>query len=280
MAERRDDMTSINMVILPDPDEPEAAEVYVDGQIDRRPYRFLLDTGAARTSVVADDYLSGLEVVGQHGSSGVFAATHDDLITVPDITLGVITHHNLVVTRARSVEGGRGTLLGMDILRHHRLHFLFDQAIMRVDEADDVPPDTVLHPLTFDTKFHPYIEVAFACNGASAQSARVVWDTGASLTVVDLAFINQHPEFFTADGHSTGRDATGAEVETPMYILSCMQPGGITFPSHRVASVDLSGVNAMIELPMDMIMGYSTYRYARWLFDFPRGRWALTQTHF
>jgi hypothetical protein len=37
------------LIIEPDLDDPDCAEVLVDGTVAGRPYRFLLDTGAART---------------------------------------------------------------------------------------------------------------------------------------------------------------------------------------------------------------------------------------
>jgi hypothetical protein len=41
--------------------------------------------------------------------------------------------------------------------------------------------------------------------------------------------------------------------------------------------VDLSHVDAHAELPMDLILGYTTLRQAHWVFDFPRKRWAISQ---
>ena len=43
-------MTRIPLIVEPDSDDPECAEVMVDGSIAGRPYRFVLDTD--RKSVV------------------------------------------------------------------------------------------------------------------------------------------------------------------------------------------------------------------------------------
>ncbi len=56
-------MAGFALIIEPDPEDVEAAQVFVDGTIDGRPYRFLLDTGAARTCVQFDAYTSTLEPV-------------------------------------------------------------------------------------------------------------------------------------------------------------------------------------------------------------------------
>jgi hypothetical protein len=51
-------MSGFDLIIKPDEEDVEAAEVLVDGTIGGYEYRFLLDTGAARTSVTFDDYTS------------------------------------------------------------------------------------------------------------------------------------------------------------------------------------------------------------------------------
>jgi hypothetical protein len=66
-------------------------------------------------------------------------------------------------------------------------------------------------------------------------------------------------------------------METPMFIMAETTIGGHTFPPRRVAGVDLSQVNATIEVPMDLILGYSTMRKANWLFDFPQRKWAISR---
>lgn len=115
--------------------------------------------------------------------------------------------------------------------------------------------------------------MAVSCGSATAHA---VWDSGASLTVADVAFIRQHPALFSEAGHSTGTDASGSQVETTMFIMAETIIGGARFPPHRVAAVDLSHVNAVIDIPMDLILGYNLYAQAAWLFDFPNHRWAIT----
>ena len=108
-------------------------------------------------------------------------------------------------------------------------------------------------------------------------TASAVWDTGAGLTLVDTAFLRAHAALFEELGSSQGTDATGASMEAQLYTMSAPTIGGVRFPPHIVAGVDLSFVNATIELPMDLILGYTTLRQAHWLFDFPRKRWAITR---
>jgi len=125
--------------------------------------------------------------------------------------------------------------------------------------------------LYLDATFHPYIDIQFG-----PSTAQAVWDTGASITVVDLHFVQQYPAYFRQVGESTGTDSSGSQQITPLYSMSEAVIGGYVFPPHKVAGVDMSQVNATLPVPMDLIVGYSTFSKANWLFDFPGRRWAIT----
>src|SRR5262245_40144093 len=108
-------MGDLNLIIEPDEEEAEAASVYVDGKIDGKPYRFLLDTGAARSGVILDDHTSTYNSIGTRNSSGIFASAGEDLIVVGQIEIGPIARQNLTVTR--STDTARPVnLIGMDVL--------------------------------------------------------------------------------------------------------------------------------------------------------------------
>jgi hypothetical protein len=272
-------MGTLALIVAPDEDDDEAAAILVDGAVDGHPYRFLLDTGAARTSLRYDAYTATLPRIGAHTSSGVFAAGAYDLIAVPRVELGPISRSDVTLVRAPEGSHDRGNLIGMDLLRDRRCHFLFGENRLVID-SDDGPANgaeatRLLQPLFLDGKAHPYIEVSFGEVSFGVQTAMAVWDTGAGITVADASFIEQHPAHFQAVGYSTGTDSTGTEQRTPMYLMAATTIGGRAFPPLRVAGVDLSAVNAGIERPMDLILGYNALRKAHWLIDFPRKTWAI-----
>jgi hypothetical protein len=263
-------MRELRLVIEPDAEEPEAAEVYVNGSVGDRPYRFLLDTGAARTSLVVDDYTSSFESVEKSASSGVFASSSDDVITVPRLQVGPILRQNFAVVQAFETTPNMRNLIGMDVLKDHRCHFQFNDSRVLIDPDDEI--DFPMHPLLMDKKFHPYVDVQFG-----GVTAKAVWDTGAGITIVDMNFLQRHPELFERAGESSGTDSKGATQVTPMFTVAEPMIGGVMFSRHRVAAVDLSQVNATLEIPMDFILGYSTLRQANWLFDFPRRQWGISK---
>lgn len=265
-------MRGFTLIIKPDEEEAAAAEVLVEGTIGGRAYRFLLDTGSARTTVVYDGYTAAFDCVETSDSSGVFASSRDDLITVPSIELGPIARHDFTVARMAAQAPARRNLIGMDLLKDFCCYFLFDENRVTVDGSGEDTAGYAFQALFLDRKFHPYVEVQFG-----ALKAQAVWDTGAGITVVDLGLIERHPAFFAEAGRSTGTDSTGSSLETPLFIMAETVIGGHVFAPHKVAGVDLAPVNATTDVPMDLILGYSTLSQANWLFDFPRQRWAVSK---
>lgn len=265
-------MSGFDLIIKPDEEDPDGAEVFVDGTIGGNPYRFLLDTGAGRTCAQFDVYTSTFESNEQHQSSGVFAKNSQDLITVPTIELGPIFRQNFPIVRMAEDAPDLHNLIGMDLLKDFCCHFFFDENRVAVESSPDLEAGYAFQNLFLDKGFHPYVDLEFGTS-----TAKAVWDTGASITVVDLSFIKKHPAFFEEAGQSTGTDSTGSKMETPMFIMAATKIGNNKFPPHRVAGVDLSYVNSTIEVPMDLILGYSTLSKANWLFDFPGKRWAISK---
>jgi hypothetical protein len=257
------------LIIEPDLDDPDCAEVLVDGTVAGRPYRFLLDTGAARTQLVADEFTAGLISHAQHRSSGVFAASTNPLVMVPDLAVGPLAATTLAVERIDAAQPGAQNLLGMDVLRHHCFRFQFDRSTLAPEHSPAADADRALQ---VDAAGHPYVDVRWP-----GVTGRAQWDSGAGMTIVDQAFQLNHPELFEEAGCSVGTDSTGAQAEVPTFVLAEALIGGALFARHKVAVVDLSQVNATLDIPMDLILGYPTLRQANWLFDFPAGRWAVAR---
>jgi hypothetical protein len=232
----------------------------------------MLDTGAARTSVRTDDYTATFAPSGSHESGGAFAQSSDDLIVVPALRVGPITGDTVTVARMATSNPAVRNLLGMDLLKVFQCHFLFDEARVLLGAGEEAPAGVALLPLTLGSRSHPYLDLRWATATASA-----VWDSGAGITVVATAFIADHPGLFRRGGQTTGTDATGAQQETTMYRMVGPAIGGVRFPALKVAAVDLAAVNARIDIPFDVVLGYNALRYAHWWFDFPRRQWAITK---
>jgi hypothetical protein len=259
-------MVSVPLHIEPDPDDPELASLFVDGLIDGRPIRLLLDTGAALTWVAADEYTSTLEVVGERLSGGVFGAriTHD-LVTLGRFMVGPIERTNLTVVRFD--DPGRPSLVGMDVLGDTALVVDFDRAEVKFAPGGTLPTSWELRR---GPRGQPYVDIQFTDVVGLA-----CWDTGAAVTQVNSDFVAAHGSLFTPAGTSVGTDATGASQETPMYRMTSATIGGIQIEGHTVAAAPLP----QDPLPMDLVLGYPALRQFNWTMDFPRSRWAATPRH-
>jgi len=263
-------MNGFDLIIKPDEEDVDAAEVLVDGTIGGYHYRFLLDTGAARSSVTFDEYTSTFDCIEKRHSSGVFAASRQEVIRVPMIEVGPICKQDFPLVRMEANHPVRANLLGMDLLKDFCCHFFFDEKMVVVQ--DEPAFGSPFQELILDKKFHPCVTLGFG-----KLKARAVWDTGAGITLADMSFIEKNPAFFQEIGQSQGTDWTGAKMETPLFIMASPIIGNYEFSPHKVAGVDLSYLNSGAEIPMDLILGYTTLRQVNWLFDFPRKRWAISK---
>jgi predicted aspartyl protease len=268
-----DEMDDIPLIIIPDEDDEDAAEIFVDGKIGQKKYRFLLDTGAAKTHVQLDAFTSSFDSTQTSNSAGVFAHSNYELITVPSIEVGSIVKENVTIARYTENSPNLRNLIGMDFLKDFRCQFFFDKPRVVIDapESPLAATDQCLE-LFLGNKFHPYVPIYFGDVEGNA-----VWDTGAGITVVDTGFIKNNPALFRKKGTSVGTDSSGTQMETSMFTMTACIIGNKQFPPHPVAGVDLSYVNSTTEVPMDMILGYSTLSKANWLFDFPHKKWKVIE---
>jgi hypothetical protein len=254
------------LIIEPDADDPDFATVMVDATIAGRPYRLLLDTGAARTQLNVDEYTSALQPVGEDVSSASFGGSvTEPVVTITDLAIGPLRLAELDVTRS---QHGAGQVLGMDVLGQYCCHFRLEACVMGLETPAACRVD---NELILGRRGHVYVDVHWP-----GVSARACWDTGAGATIVDRDFWLSHPDLFEQLGVSAGTDANGEHVETPLLIMAGPVIGQRTFSRHKAVAVDLSLVNSTLEYPMELILGYPTIRQADWLFDFPARRWTLT----
>jgi predicted aspartyl protease len=258
-------MPAIPLIVEPDPDDPGCASLFVDGTISGRPCRFLLDTGASRTQVLTIDMAGAPTRDAPDTSSGVFEARPQRLATIEHLAIGSIRVPSLEVTVVDPSEPHAQALLGMDVLRSTVLDLRLREGTVAFDE----PNDGAGQPLRLGPHGHPYADVRWGEVVASG-----VVDTGASMTIVDRPFAERHPQLFEQVGSSVGTDSSGTSMDTPTVTIASPLIADVRLPPHRGAVVDLSAINATLEEPMDLIVGYTTLAHGDWTFDFPNARWA------
>src|SRR5262245_38409820 len=194
-------MPTLDLIIQPDADDADAAQVLVDGAIDGHPYRFLLDTGAAWSRAPFDAYTATFATSATQRSSGVFASRAYDLITVPHLEVGPLSRRDFTLVRAPQDSPDQTSLIGMALLKDCCCQFLFDDHLLLVDPFDATAAPHPFHELLLGPRGHPYVGVM-----VGEVKANAIWDTGGSVTVADLSFVQSHPAQFAEAGYSTGTD--------------------------------------------------------------------------
>ncbi|MGH3440030.1 MAG: hypothetical protein ACRDRN_26745 [Sciscionella sp.] len=233
-----------------------------------------MDTGAARSQIVDDGTVPGLTAHSTGTSTGALGTRTATLATLGELSLGPVRASNLDVWLQPGPAGPSARhLLGMDLLIRACCRFSFSHNELGLDRS---PAAAARLPLTLVPSGHSYLVATWRPAAGQPVAANALWDTGASITVVDEAFFNVHRDLFRDPASSIGTDATGTSSTTSTYTIAGPTIGGHRFAPHRVAIVDLSSANAQLTQPMDLIAGYPLLSQADWIFDYPARRWAIT----
>lgn len=260
-------MTQVPLRIEVDAEDARLALPFVDLEFDGRPTEALLDTGAARTSVVAWEGLQ-TRAADRPGGGSAFGHRADDLVC--DVSCRFVGRDlgMIMATVVAADHAGHGDLVGQDILSRFRCEYRLAEGILVID-SDRAPSDE--YDIHLDAGRHVYL----AADWGSSSTTGAVFDTGASVTVVDQEFAARHPELFSSAGTSAGTDASGETVETPMALMAGPTILGRTFTESPVAIVDLAAVNRTLARPMDLILGWPLISQAGWLIDHDRAKAGL-----
>lgn len=260
--------TDIPLRLVPDGDDPDLFLPYVQLEADGVPIEALLDSGAARTRLVERPTLAATDS-GPHVSSGAFgvSTTTTRSATVRCRLAGLDVGPVSVALDAPEAPGP-GDLVGQDVLGRLTCLYQLSSGLLTVDPE----PPARTHPIHIGERGHVYLDPAWP----DGSTARAVFDTGASVTVVDADFAARHPGLFTTLPSSSGTDASGLTLETPMARMHGPRILGEQFADSLVAIVDLTGPNRTVQRPMDLILGWPITGQADWYVDHPGSRAACT----
>ncbi|MBC2934452.1 aspartyl protease family protein [Nocardioides sp. zg-1228] len=265
-------MRPVPLIVHPDREELGAAELYVDVLVDGRPVRMLLDTGASSSRIPANDFTRAFARAGDEGSGGRGAlgeaAGAEVRVVAPSLEVGGVRAESLAVELAEPRPDYLAAILGLDVLRYHRLNLSMSDAEIALDAETPVEGK---HPLVQSSGGHPHVDVEFEHGG----TARAIWDTGAAVTVVDQAFVLTHPYLFESHGTSNGIDSMGNSLEVPMVTMAASVIGSRTFTPSLAAVVDIAGIQRLGEPEFAMIVGYPLICQADWAMDLARGWWGF-----
>lgn len=111
---------------------------------------------------------------------------------------------------------------------------------------------------------------------AGDRPVMAAWDTGASTTVADKAFIEANPQIFRfVRALAPGTDATSTGVPVSLYRASTLSFCGRDFHDVAVVAVDMSRPKAMVPDFPDLTLGANLMAGNSWSFDFRNRSWSL-----
>jgi len=262
-------VASVRLVVRPD-DEPATALMFVTAAVDGADEDFLLDTGGSRSRVRRSARTDAWAVdAGDSGSRGVFgAAGLARRARVPSLTLGPIQARDVTMDVSDGDADGPAAILGLDVLRGHRLGVRAAAGVLELDQQAAVDR---WRPLAQSSRGHPFVTVEW--DGASAAA---VWDTGASITVVDTAFAAAHPQLFAPTGTAgAGIDAHGRTGQTSQVRMAPCEIGGRRFSGSAAATAPIGGLARPGDPAFSIILGYPVIVQADWAVDLSLRMWGF-----
>lgn len=153
----------------------------------------------------------------------------------------------------------------MNLLGTRACEFDLAREVLTVDVK---PPVQRPAPLRRQSGGQPLLPVSFGQVQTDA-----VWDTGASLTVLDAGWAARSGVAIDVVSAQNGVDASGASVPSSTGMMGGCTIGGVHFSPSRCAVVDLWPLNAHLDEPIALILGLPIIRQARWWMHFPSNRW-------
>ncbi len=142
---------------------------------------------------------------------------------------------------------GPGSLLGQDVLARWCCEFRLGTGDLLVDMPMLESGTTIV----VGDRGHIVLDVEWP----DGTQARGLFDTGASLTVVDSTFAAAHPDLFAPGETVGGVDADGNTGETPLLHMAGLRLLGSAFPQSLAAAVDLQAIQRP-DTAFDLILGW------------------------
>ena len=236
-----------------------------------------LDSGAGESLLQDNSNSESYPVVGHGAISGASGQPEKiDEVQLPDVAVGNIDYGAQVMARVPQgfgPEGNDPALVGINILSSNldSLGFDFTSKVLRAN----APISGSAFRIARSSEGHLILPVAI--NGYKGAG---LWDTGASITVVDPQFIQEHPENFKLVGHTKIQDIAGNEMPAGVYVVQSVKIGQYDFQGAVAVGIkDQSGIFASLRGKglAPMIIGYNLITRANWTMDFKNDTCSVSQ---
>ncbi|HVC09672.1 MAG TPA: hypothetical protein VNH15_07020 [Elusimicrobiota bacterium] len=264
-----------------DPPDMTANLLLIPCDFDGHQARCVLDSGNATTFVKYDAFSRGLDRVSgaeMEGASGKKVETA--LVQANDLSAGTIDFGSPQIFRVREPEKAAGSpfrygaegYLGIDVLySKDSLEFDFGGASRLVA---DRPPSFAAATNRLSRTPTGHVVVSIGVGGGDIPA---LWDTGTSLTAVDLKYAKAHPDVFVPAGFTRTSDAAGIIQKTTIYRVK----GGVSIGGYRLdgyaIGMDLSHLSGILQRRgISVILGGNFITRLDWYLNLRRKTWSVS----
>jgi predicted aspartyl protease len=229
--------------------------------------RCMLDTGSALTVVESDGSFERYEAAGSVDFKSAGGRQQEtDTIRIGEIRFAGAVFTDVPVGR---LEDSAENMLGIDLIARQP----FSMTFIQVPSLRLNPPAPAHLRADLSVSKHGLLAVPLTLAGAQVDA---LWDTGASLTVVDPVFIQAHPADFKKLGTPMrGTDGAGDALVVEVYRARRLSVGGRTFRNTHVVAVDLSLLREHFAQDIQAVLGFNVIRKADWYFHRANRQWSI-----
>lgn len=232
-------------------------EIYIDGIKSR----FLFDTGAASSQIMADNHTNKYDSLGKKESKGASGiGTTQELIILSEIQFGQKVYKNFKINR------GERSIFGLDFLQD--LLIEIDLKGERLNILNNFSRKEILENIRWLSSGHLTIPLKL-CEIKNF----ALFDTGADSTVIDEKFVRDNPDMFQLIRSEDGEDAHGNKVPSNVYTCREVQIGHLKLKNVEMASFEFGDYLREKMENVPIILGNNIIYGSKWSFDLKSGFW-------
>lgn len=234
-------------------------QISVDGQI--KP--FLLDTGAASSTIIEDEQTKNyttLKEVESKGASGIATVAH--IIQFQKISMGEYFFKKSQLKRTDR------SILGIDLIGEQI--FEVDLKNKWLNILTEFPDKDLSYSVQMLASKHFTIPLSLG-----KANVNVLFDTGADTTVIDSEYIKNNVELFELVRSEDGFDAHGNKIPSKVYKVAQIEIGTLKLQNVEMATFDFGEHLREKMEGSPIILGNNVIAKASWIFDLQLGRWSL-----
>lgn len=240
---------------------PNATLAEVQVSVDGKNKFFLLDTGAASSSIGTDDHTKQYRSLGKEESRGASGnPTICDIIQPSEIKLG---KHVFSKTKLKRCDR---FILGIDLLGEQIFEVYL--AAQELNILAELPNKNTALPVR---RLKPgHLTIPAKLGGLQVD---VLFDTGADTTVIDAKFVRENPTLFTLVRSEDGTDAHGNKIPSEVYRCSVVELGNLRLSNVEMATFEFGDHLREKMEGSPVILGNNVISKAVWSFDLKSGKW-------